>query len=75
MTATKIRRVIEPPVKGASRVYRLVPADVDDPAEWLAARLSARGLELVDIVDFDTQDAGTWLAVDGWAVPRKEAVA
>lgn len=69
----KIQRVLEPPVEGASRVYRLVPATADDPAEWLAGRLADRGFDLVGIVEFDTEDSATWIAVDGWAIPPNYA--
>jgi hypothetical protein len=62
----------KPPAAGASRVYRLVPADVDDAFEVAAAWFRSRGWTVIER-DYRIKVAGRsgarWLDVELWAIP------
>jgi hypothetical protein len=57
------------PVKGASRVYRLVPANEEDVFAWARAYQEARGWTVLEEDYRIRVQAGPWIMVELWAIP------
>ena len=69
MSCTMTRRKATAPVPGASRCYVLTPVTAEDAYAWAAARMQAKGWEVIEEGYRIGATGGPWLMVELWAVP------